>query len=1772
MHNNGKMSYCSTFACILLLLPGVSNSNPAPILDAASIGQPSQGIERTNQEQHAGHGTFRDALVDADRASVTRYLRAGESPNQIMNRGWSALATAIFYADLHSDDSLAVVRLLLRAGANPNRLEELPQGTEHKLSLLYLVPQSIEDRKLQVEIIDALISSGANPTLSNENADKYSLVTWAAMKDREDILKAILQKGQFANMADGKARFPLLVTYQPATLGLLLQFGANPNAAYSTGSVREPALVRSARTGRLNEVNLLLDAGAKINSADEDGQTALHWAAALGHLDIAELLLQRHAALELKAKDGLTALAIAIVEHHADVAQALRTHGAKEPSFVTRSPQDDALRVEVEMGNANGVHAALAKGGHADVLNDNGEPILMVAARNHFAPVVTELLRARANPNAKSLANGTTALHTAAELGDAAIVTQLLVANANVNARSNNGSTALAKALLANTTESRRIVPMLIKGGAELAAQDPVWLMHLAVSTLDVNMIQTIIDLGWKPELDAGNASLDVLTAARGNCSKCIAALKAAGAGGVRDDNYGLNLAVGLNNLQLVRVLLDLGCDPNQPDHVSNDLWRSYDQTGEFALDTAVYFEHAEMARLLIAYGAKLHRRTPQELYDVERKNAPEKSEATPGSLNCNIPSDTPAALTTRLVLSRGASESNKVTAIAANSDGQLVATASGYAGLELWNVEKHAVVASVRNLPEVTQLIFQADDLLIAATSEAVYIFDPTHEMRLRARWTTQPGEWSDTKIAARPSESGEFYIFGRKDPYPHQKALLLKASVNSCSITRIQEFAGYALALSVADTADRIAVAGFQVATGVGNTKGQVTVIDERGHTHAAFPFNVGNRTPLALSANGRDVAFANNDNATVWDTTTSKKVSQFDGVADFLDLRFVDNGLKLLVQKWSDVILEDLGTSKSIWSSDATYYLSDDNQKKGASLTKYIPGHRPVEIYSAAPADSCLGQVDSAATFSVNSNTAFSAGSCIASLSVANPTGHRAAFNGMEFDIPYKIASEGEGLLAITASAKAIVWDLKSGSPRFLANDINGGDICIACGRFVTYGRKTSLWTATLWDLASLSPIRVIDLAPCLKGEPSVRFTANGELAVRCGDAPIETVSDSLTGELLQARVVPSLRYASPGQLDKSSIFAAADGRYRNEVRRGEAPLMMDAASGQSMNFFQDGNNDVSALEAVDLNRARAFGVGPLGAYYLDLDHSRADGPYVIAVPDAASAFAVSSDQKAVFVGTKDGRITAFDRETHAEIASLFTRPDGTWLVTTPDGRYDSNSPGDLPGVSWVLPSDPLTPLPVESFIKEFYEPGLLGKVLRGDKLTPKSIQQLDRVQPTVRIVGVTPQGDGSRVKLTVEIRQGRRRVGIGKNAVEVSTKKVQDLRVFRDRQLVAYYPQLTGAIKLEADGSKLIELPQKIKIPTDDVGKKIEFSAYAFNEDWVKSLTTKFEYEVNGHFHERLPRAYVISIGMNQYENADWNLRYAASDACETQRVVGDALQASKRYEAVVRVKLVSGSCGSGQPTEGPRVNKELIKAVFDLLAGRQVSDHLRAQIEHADELNTVNPEDLVLITYSGHGTADDQGNFYLFPYDVGDQVRSSTINLQPLISSDDLSKWLRDVDARDMTMIIDACQSAASVESKDFRPGPMGSRGLGQLAYDKGMRILAASQSESVAFENNQLQHGVLTYALLNEGLEAQEADRGPKDGKITEGKWLKYGEQRVPLLYEALASNTFQAPKGITFTHSRPPGSKPSPQQPRLFDFRPVARPEPLLGPIIGGN
>jgi Caspase domain len=265
----------------------------------------------------------------------------------------------------------------------------------------------------------------------------------------------------------------------------------------------------------------------------------------------------------------------------------------------------------------------------------------------------------------------------------------------------------------------------------------------------------------------------------------------------------------------------------------------------------------------------------------------------------------------------------------------------------------------------------------------------------------------------------------------------------------------------------------------------------------------------------------------------------------------------------------------------------------------------------------------------------------------------------------------------------------------------------------------------------------------------------------------------------------------------------------------------------------------------------------------------------------------------------------------------------------------------------------------------------------------------------------------------------------------------------------------------------------------------------------------------------------------------------------------------------------------------KPAEQDDLNqatKENIADVLALLGGHEgPRDRLRRALgpdgSIVDQLRRATPDDLVIIGFSGHGWANPQGRFYLLPSNSGTEAPSekdgadNAAILSKFISSEELSQWLKDVDAGELAMIIDACHSAASVDQPGFKPGPMGDRGLGQLAYDKGMRILAATQADNVALESEKLGQGLLTYALIDEGLKDHKAAPDGK-GPITIGAWLRYAEQRVPHLYDDIRANRIPAAKVVAANDAsrsitKEPIVDPAfrdqiakhAQTPQLFDF-----------------
>jgi WD40 repeat protein len=717
--------------------------------------------------------------------------------------------------------------------------------------------------------------------------------------------------------------------------------------------------------------------------------------------------------------------------------------------------------------------------------------------------------------------------------------------------------------------------------------------------------------------------------------------------------------------------------------------------------------------------------------------------------------------------------------------------------------------------------------------------------------------------------------------------------------------------------------------------------------------------------------------------------------------------------------------------------------------------------------------------------------------------------------------RITAEGEALLPAvltTSDGRVALVESEDAPPQLrappAASELNAGsnaqyssDLASAVSESEEPGGRSMI----VWDVAT--------------GKPRGRIP--GTRAVFAGDGSMLAVQNGWRLELRDPVTLARLH----SLLVREDLAAVGPDGGQVALESSTALAVVDVSTGRTVRRLAHRRGDLTHIR-FSPNGARLLVAGTDGVVVWEV----ASGRQVLRLAREAHYATVdasfSRDGRHILTGGA-GPARIIDAETGSEICTLVDFKDGNWAVVEPGGRFDTNALDGTRGLSWFVDDDPFTPLPVEVFMRDMYEPRLLPRLLSDKALPPvRDLTSLNRVQPEIEIIEVTPRGDGGdRVNVRVRVSAPTRLFGAGSAAAVRRSTAIHDVRLFRDGQLVGSAPAAGGVVALDGlSGAAIVEFD--VRLPRLGRKRMVEFTAHAFNDDRVKSATARRTYEAWAAKAPVSGRAYLIGIGVNDYGIRGVDLRFAVNDAREFTKLAGDGLAATGQFEEVVSVRLVAEQRA---PSSG---TKAAIRAVFDVLASRTADPTALATIAGAERLRQVEPEDVVIVSFSGHGFADPGGAFYLVPSDAlerraaetGANARDAERQLElaasdptarlrdRCVSSDELAEWLRDIDAGELVLVVDACQSAASVESEGFKPGPMGSRGLGQLAYDKGMRILAATQADNVAIEGRGLEHGLLSYALVVEGLGGHRADSRPADGRVEMVEWLTYGATRVPAI------------------------------------------------------
>ena len=151
-------------------------------------------------------------------------------------------------------------------------------------------------------------------------------------------------------------------------------------------------IARAAEEGDAEAVHSMLAAGADPNAAQDDGTTALHWAAYRDDDRLAESLVAAGADVNAANRYGLRPISLACTNRNARLVKLLLDAGA-DPNAVVEGGET-VLMTAARSGSLGAVQALLAAGAEVEATERNAQTALMWAAAEGHADVAQALIDA----------------------------------------------------------------------------------------------------------------------------------------------------------------------------------------------------------------------------------------------------------------------------------------------------------------------------------------------------------------------------------------------------------------------------------------------------------------------------------------------------------------------------------------------------------------------------------------------------------------------------------------------------------------------------------------------------------------------------------------------------------------------------------------------------------------------------------------------------------------------------------------------------------------------------------------------------------------------------------------------------------------------------------------------------------------------------------------------------------------------------------------------------------------------------------------------------------------------------------------------------------------------------------------------------------------------------------------------------------------------------------------------------------------------------------
>ena len=486
------------------------------------------------------------------------------------------------------------INLLLEAGADPNIADD--SGVT---CLMFAVGEDCSN-----EVLQAIIDHGAD--VNNASNDNCTALMLACAKRHADAINVLLKAGANPNITDDSGATCLMCAVgkdcSKEVLQAIIDYGADVNA---TSKENFSALMIACGEGYTDNINMLMEAGANPNIADDSGATCLM--CAVGEdcsNEVLQAIVDHGADVNATNKQNCTALMISCTKRNIDAIYLLLKAGAN-PNIADDSGVTCLMRAVGEDCSNEVLQAIIDHGADVNYTSKENGTALMIACAKSYTDAINVLLKARADPNMASDESGATCLMRAVGEDCSKEVLQAIIDHgADVNTTNKQNCTALTKACEKNYIDA---INVLLEAGADTLRADnncKTCLMCAVDGNCSNEVLQAIIDHGAdvnakniqnytalmvaclkgnvhainvlvKTGSDINTADIDgntcLMHAVRGHCSKEV--LQAIIDHGVdvnatnKENHTALMSACQYDDVDAITVLLGSGADPN----IAND-------------------------------------------------------------------------------------------------------------------------------------------------------------------------------------------------------------------------------------------------------------------------------------------------------------------------------------------------------------------------------------------------------------------------------------------------------------------------------------------------------------------------------------------------------------------------------------------------------------------------------------------------------------------------------------------------------------------------------------------------------------------------------------------------------------------------------------------------------------------------------------------------------------------------------------------------------------------------------------------------------------------------------------------------------------------------------------------------------------------------------------------------------------------------------------------------------------------------------------------------